>query len=53
MFSNAEKKKKAVLVELHDLDAIAEERVLSDEEKVRKAEITSELERGAIWEEVC
>lgn len=52
MFSNVEKRKKAFLVELHELDAIAKDRVLSDEENARKVEITSELEMTTLSEEM-
>lgn len=38
------------MVGLHDLDAIVEERFLSDEETTRKAEITSDLERTTLLE---
>lgn len=38
--------------EIQELDAIAEERSLFDKEKVRKAEISSDMERIILFEEV-
>jgi uncharacterized membrane protein len=45
VFGNIKKWKKALLVELHDLDIIAKERSPSVEENARKVEIIRELER--------
>jgi hypothetical protein len=52
IFGNVERKKKILLQELHVLDVIEEERALGVEEKMKKAEIVSELERPTLMEEV-
>lgn len=46
------KKKKVFLDELRDLNFIAKARTLIDEEKARKAEISSNLERFTLLEKV-
>jgi hypothetical protein len=44
--------KRLFSIELHELDAIAKDRVLSGEENARKVEITSELEMTTLSEEM-
>jgi len=49
---NVERKKKVLLEELHVFDVLEEERVLGVEEKLKKEEIVSELERATLMEDV-
>jgi hypothetical protein len=51
IFGNVERKK-IPLQELHVFYVIEEERALGAEEKMKKAEILSELERSTVMEEV-
>lgn len=50
--SRSKKKKKVFLDKLRDIDYIAKAISLTDEEKARKAEIYSNLERSTLLEEV-
>lgn len=52
VFGNVEMRKKNFLVEVHDLEAIVEERFLSDEKTTRKAKITSDLKMITLLDEV-
>ena len=49
VFGNVKKRKKALLIELHGIHVIAEERPLMDKEKTRKTEITSTLLEEIRW----
>jgi hypothetical protein len=53
VFGNVERKKKFVLEDLHVLDIVEEDRALGVEERMKKVEVLSELERSTLMEEVC
>jgi hypothetical protein len=52
VFGNVERKRKILLEELRVLDAFEEESALGVEEKMKKVEVVSELERSTLMEEV-
>jgi hypothetical protein len=52
VFGNVGRKKKILLEELCAFDIIEEERALGDKERMKKAEVLSELERSTLMEEV-
>jgi hypothetical protein len=52
VFGNVERKKKILLEELQVFDIIEEERALGFEERIKKVEVVSELERSTLLEEV-